>query len=154
VWNAEGTEAVLAPAGGIPRLGIPSREDCLACHEGAPVPILGYSAVQLGDTIAARTAEERAALGYLHGNCGHCHNESALEATGLYFAQSAAAPQRSAARTRESLAARADEIVRRLESNNAYVRMPPLGVSIADANGAAAIHRYLEQLDSPSRRTQ
>lgn len=154
VWNAEGTEAVLAPEEGIARLGIPSRADCLACHEGAPVPILGYSAVQLGHTIAARTPEEAAALGYLHGNCGHCHNESALGATGLHFAQSAAAPLRSADRARESLAGRASEITRRIQSNNPYVRMPPLGVSLADANGIAVIHRYLEQLDHPPRRSQ
>src|SRR6187549_2587716 len=35
VWNTEGTEATLAPAEGIPKRGIPSRLDCLACHEGA-----------------------------------------------------------------------------------------------------------------------
>src|SRR6186997_368512 len=32
VWNTEGTEATLAPAEGIPKRGIPSRLDCLACH--------------------------------------------------------------------------------------------------------------------------
>ena len=28
--------------------------------------------------IAATDATERSALGYLHGNCGHCHNRSGL----------------------------------------------------------------------------
>ena len=33
-----------APGG---RYAVPSRNDCLACHEGAPVPVLGFSALQL-----------------------------------------------------------------------------------------------------------
>ena len=152
VWNAEGTEARLAPAAGLPERGIPSREDCLACHEGAPVPVLGYSAVQLERTVAGRTREEGAALGYLHGNCGHCHNESALGGTGLFLAQSAADPARSEALARASIAQRPADIARRLQSSNPYVRMPPFGVSIADAGGAAVIQRYLDTLDPPSRR--
>ena len=57
VWNADGTDAVLAPARGIrdlpapkapgARYTIPSEDDCRACHEGAPVPVLGFSALQL-----------------------------------------------------------------------------------------------------------
>ncbi|HEX6362205.1 MAG TPA: hypothetical protein VFZ93_04570, partial [Albitalea sp.] len=57
VWNAEGTDAVLAPAGGIAalpvrgapggRYAVPSVDDCRACHDGAPVPVLGVSALQL-----------------------------------------------------------------------------------------------------------
>jgi len=57
VWNAAGTDAVLAPASGIRELPapeapgahytIPSVDDCRACHDGAPVPVLGFSALQL-----------------------------------------------------------------------------------------------------------
>jgi hypothetical protein len=143
-WNPEGTEATLAPAEGFPKRGIPSRLDCLACHEGAPVPILGYSAVQLEGAIASRAPHERAAMGYLHGNCGHCHNASALEATGLFLAQSAASPERSAAATRASVAGRAAEILRRVRSANPYVRMPPLGVSIADDHGLDSVQRWIQ----------
>ena len=55
-WNAEGTDAVLVPedgavmaAAGAPggRYSVPSRNDCLACHEGPAVPVLGFSALQL-----------------------------------------------------------------------------------------------------------
>jgi hypothetical protein len=152
-WNADGSHAVLAPEEGVPRLGIPSREDCLACHEGARVPILGYSAVQLERTIAARSEVERHALGYLHGNCGHCHNAVALGGTGLHFAQSAAHPLESAELARTSVASRPQEILRRLQSGNPYVRMPPLGVSVTDAEGVAAVQRYIQQPDPASRRT-
>ena len=143
LWNAEGTEATLAPADGVPQRGIPSRQDCVACHEGAPAPILGYSAVQQGAPIDARTPAERAAMGYLHGNCGHCHNANALEATGLFLAQSAAAPHESAERTRESVAERRAEIARRVQSANPYVRMPPLGVTVADTRGLQDVLHWI-----------
>ena len=143
-WNPEGTRATLVPTEGQPKRGIPSRSDCLACHEGAPAPILGFSAVQQQGAIAAQTPRERAAMGYLHGNCGHCHNASALEATGLFLAQSAAAPEESARQTRASVAARAPEILRRVQSPNPYVRMPPLGVTIADAQGLQQIRQWIQ----------
>ena len=55
VWNPEGTEATLAPEGGIRALEladgahyrIPSQSDCRACHEGAAAPLLGFTALQL-----------------------------------------------------------------------------------------------------------
>jgi hypothetical protein len=124
VWTEDGSDAALAPAGGVPALAVrgapngryvvPSEADCRACHEGGATPVLGVSALQLspdrdplaphaelasaGDVdlrrlvalgklrnlppellktpprIAAATPTERAALGYLHGNCAHCHN--------------------------------------------------------------------------------
>jgi mono/diheme cytochrome c family protein len=55
-WNADGIDAVLVPedgaivaAAGAPggRYSVPSRNDCLACHEGPAVPVLGFSALQL-----------------------------------------------------------------------------------------------------------
>jgi hypothetical protein len=55
-WNEDGTDAVLVPedgaivaAAGAPggRYVVPSRTDCLACHEGPAVPVLGFSALQL-----------------------------------------------------------------------------------------------------------
>jgi len=76
---------------------IPSHTDCLYCHVNLPEPPIGFSALQLshappGETLhlladagwlthpATRDylppgdESARAALGYLHGNCGHCHN--------------------------------------------------------------------------------
>ncbi len=57
VWDAEGREALLAPVAGIRDIAvarapgghyaIPAENDCRACHEGAPVPVLGFSALQL-----------------------------------------------------------------------------------------------------------
>lgn len=57
-WNADGTEATLAPADGVSgaadlgsgkQHGIPSRTDCLACHGVTRTRPLGFSALQLSD---------------------------------------------------------------------------------------------------------
>ena len=183
VWNSEGTEARLAPEDGqqvildrphvIPakagiqfRYAIPSRADCLACHEGPAVPVLGFTALQLAPSlrdlvergllrhlpkrlldhppqIAASSAAERAGLGYLHGNCGHCHNSHALPAAGLEFSHEAASPVASTERTLASLAGREREALRRLASRNPLVRMPPLGTQVHDAHGIAIVERWL-----------
>lgn len=176
VWNAQGTVAVLAPEDGIAKRRIPSRADCLACHEGAPVPILGYSAVQLSkDAIAGPTHTTRAVLGYLHGNCGHCHNDAALPALDLALAQSAARPQESAVRSLITLVGRhgryrptgASEVRRvrpghagestllaRMKSQDPLVRMPPVGVSVADERAVALIGRWIDHdLKTPTTTT-
>jgi hypothetical protein len=213
VWNAAGTDAILAPDDGarIPissapdgRYAVPSRTDCLACHEGAAVPVLGFTALQLSadrdplaphadaprnDTpdlrslaargwlrnlpaaaltapprIAARSPVERAALGYLHGNCGHCHN-AAGALTGLEFmlAQQADPAARSSEQTLKSLlghssrfrphgsaaaqriaAGDGDSVLTlRMKTDNPLARMPPLGVQVIDADGVALIERWI-----------
>lgn len=141
LWNREGSDATLAPAEGIGK--IPSRADCLACHEGAAVPILGYSAVQLKLSLPA-------ALGYLHGNCGHCHNDAGpLANVDLSLAQRAAAPAESAARTLRSVLARGPGLlVRKMRSRNPLTRMPPLGVTIPDAEGIALVERWIHDLET------
>ena len=111
---------------------------------GPAVPVLGYSAVQLEAMIAARDADTRAALGYLHANCGHCHNASALGGVGLHLAQSARDPAASSRRTLESIdAERAREMLRRLDSDNPYVRMPPVGVRVRDHEGLGPVARWI-----------
>jgi hypothetical protein len=56
LWNAEQTDAVLAPAVGVPnvaeiapgrRHSIPSQTDCLACHGTKPTTALGFNILQL-----------------------------------------------------------------------------------------------------------
>ncbi len=57
-WNEDGTDALLAPAEGLPgaadlgngkRHAIPSRTDCLACHGARATRPLGFNAWQLSD---------------------------------------------------------------------------------------------------------
>ena len=219
-WNREGTQASLAPAGGLQldlgggrRYVIPAEADCRACHEGAASPVLGFSALQLSPdrdrlaphaetppadaldlsalvearwltglpqalidvapAIAARTPEERAALGYLHGNCGHCH-ASPDEAPGavpvaldLAFdvmrpdehAPSVRALTTQLARYRPGAAhattvlaagdAKASVLVQRMRSRAPSAQMPPLGSAVADDDALALIERWVDALPDP-----
>ncbi|HTN48511.1 MAG TPA: hypothetical protein VMK32_03685 [Burkholderiaceae bacterium] len=213
VWNAAGTDAELAPEDGTVvavadapngRYGVPARGDCLACHEGASVPVLGFSALQLSSdrdplaphadakraglldlkVLAARgllrglpqqllaippridapTPVARAALGYLHGNCGHCHNAAgALTGLELVLAQQADASADSAERTLQSLLGHSSRfrpanaeaaqriaaghgssvLTLRMKTDNPLARMPPLGVQVVDTEGVALIERWI-----------
>lgn len=95
--RADGSDADAIPDGEEDALGtahdVPSTMECRGCHRGGADFVLGVGAMQLeraafdawiaegilppgtvwgeppGDEVA------RAALGYLHGNCGHCHND-------------------------------------------------------------------------------
>lgn len=100
-WNEAQTEARAVPEGVIDASGtdhdIPTREQCGDCHSQTRGEILGFSALQLAfdsehldavDLIAENwvtdpieqtlilpgDATAQAALGYLHVNCGTCHN--------------------------------------------------------------------------------
>ena len=62
-WNADGTQATLAPAGGVPNAApltddpngpmhdIPSASDCTTCHGKLPEHILGFDAIQLSHSL-------------------------------------------------------------------------------------------------------
>jgi hypothetical protein len=214
VWDAEGTDARLAPAAGIARLpvartpgeryDIPSQDDCRACHEGSAVPVLGVSALQLSPDrdiaaphaeaarpedvdlrelyhrgllsnlapqlidvpprIAAPSSVARTALGYLHANCGHCHNDGGpLEVLDLVLAQHPVSGSESIARTLHTLISEPSEfraqgldtrvvagrpessvLAMRMRSRDPLLQMPPLGTTIVDAEGLALIERWIQ----------
>jgi hypothetical protein len=218
VWQPDGREAWLAPPRGqvlalatAPggRYEVPGRGDCLACHDGAAVPVLGFGALQLSPDrdplaphrepprqpdldlpalvrlgllrglpaallaapprIAAADARERAALGYLHGNCAHCHNDDGNPApVALRLAQSVADPAGGLKRVRDSLIGAASRyqptvvdaddddwpvvqpgrpshsvLTVRLRSRQPQAQMPPLGTRIADEAALALVERWI-----------
>lgn len=199
VWDADGRDARLAPARGVPalpvagapggRYAVPSRTDCTACHEGAAVPVLGVGAFQLAadlpalvqrgwlrrlppawrdapPRIAAADLTERAVLGYLHGNCGHCHNDNGAPVpVRLMLAQSAADPAGSAQRALRSLVDAPSRyrppgfgpdarvvvpgrpqdsvLVARMQSRHLQVQMPPLGTQLPDTEGLALVTSWI-----------
>jgi hypothetical protein len=216
--NVDGRDAVLAPqegatveAGPTGRYVVPSRTDCLACHEGPAVPVLGFSALQLSPDrdpfaphaggaaaehvdlarlvatgrivnlpsallaepprIRAATPAARAALGYLHGNCGHCHDPAgALDGLDLALAQRADPQADSVERTRSSLLDResryrprgaastrrvaldpgeASTLILRLRATSPLARMPPLGVQVVDDAGVALVERWIAEIVAP-----
>jgi mono/diheme cytochrome c family protein len=88
VWNDDESDATFIPGGednlrGTPH-DAPSSDTCWRCHVGEAGHVLGFSALQLGDVSAlplsnpppagTMYAAPNAAEGYLHANCGHCHN--------------------------------------------------------------------------------
>jgi hypothetical protein len=99
VWSEDQSDARLEKDGVIDLFGtphdVPKQKDCIACHAGEDSGTLGFSAIQLSESgMLARlerrgllsdppgrtfalpgTEVERAAIGSLHANCGHCHSE-------------------------------------------------------------------------------
>jgi mono/diheme cytochrome c family protein len=217
IWNEAGTNATLAPAAGVRGLlvapdvrhNIPGEEDCRACHEGAAVPVLGFSALQLSPDrdplaphadafsqtdlrglvarglvrnlpqslvdaaprISASSAVERAALGYLHGNCGHCHNaDGSPVPVDARLAHDVSLGAKSSEQVLRSLLdaptrfrapglphdarvvvpgrPEASTLLWRIRSTNPQTRMPPLGVQQLDHEALALLERWINERSS------
>lgn len=216
VWNEAGTDAVLAPAQGLPghassvapggRYDIPAQDDCRACHEGGRSTVLGFSTLQLspdrdplaphgtapspGDVdlrslaamgvlrnlpqalldtpprIPAVAPVARAALGYLHGNCGHCHNDTdAAPPVDVRLNQDGS--RADLARAWRSLTqgrtqfrqpghapaaaivpgdAPASVLAARMRSRAPATQMPPLGTRLPDLEGLALVELWIDSL--------
>jgi hypothetical protein len=220
VWNDQQTDAMLAPAEGIPalrvpgapggRYAIPGEGECRACHEGGAVPVLGASTLQLSPErdpgaphaesrkaseadlatlvergwlrnlppsmlsnpprIAGTSPIERAALGYLHGNCGHCHNDSsAAPPVGVLLAQDGSlhgkarvmrtligAPSRFRGHGLAAAAPlvapglpQASVLLARMRSRDPQAQMPPIGTRTADRQAIELIEAWIAQLQLP-----
>ncbi len=105
VWRADGSDAEAAPDGvrgaSGTRHDAPSRLGCQLCHTDVRDALIGVSALQLStpadngflrklvaegrlstpparDFQAPGSGAVQEALGHIHGNCGHCHNERAV----------------------------------------------------------------------------
>jgi hypothetical protein len=87
IWNDDESDAVFEKDGQENIRGTmhdaPSADTCWKCHIGEPGRVLGFSALQLPSLdglpldppqTGQPYAAPNAALGYLHANCGHCHN--------------------------------------------------------------------------------
>jgi hypothetical protein len=205
VWSADGTTATLAPASGMEsveiapgvRHKIPSLADCRACHASSPMPVLGFSALQLspdrdpnaphreqagGVDLPALVAAgrvrglapehlatpprlpgpplERAALGYLHANCGGCHRDDGPLATvGMVLAHSIEAPgaaRRTAVGQPSQFMAPALRVApgahgrsvlfARMSARTPLEQMPPLGTQLVDAEATRLLADWIDQL--------
>jgi hypothetical protein len=190
VWNAGGSEAVLREEGAANVLGtehdVPPGRACLSCHGGEPGRILGFSALQLPPALLERlvmegrlsprpllatfaaSSEVRAALGYLHANCGHCHSENGLafrdvdlvlrrhadeatpEQTAIYrttVGVELARRTETGAVTRVVPGRPEDSgLLVRLRAGGARERMPPLGTERVDPSGSSRIETWITGL--------
>jgi hypothetical protein len=124
--------------------------------------------------IAARSSTERAALGYLHGNCGHCHNEQGpLQNVGLFLrhafetkAQLAVASTVGRAVRKPAPGQSSDAVLRvdpghpersalmqRAGSRYPALQMPPLGTELVDDEALALLRRWIAEADGLDRKT-
>jgi hypothetical protein len=118
--------------------------------------------------IAARTPVERAALGYLHANCGHCHDRGGSAADGVpvdLSLRQRVAPHATTPPAAALLAAGArygggghdgllvpgdpagSLLLQRMQTRNPYAQMPPLGTRLADPEGTALVARWIAELE-------
>jgi mono/diheme cytochrome c family protein len=126
--------------------------------------------------IAADTPLERAALGYLHANCGHCHNATGTQvpvrltlmqrvddprasrddALRSMLEASRYRPPRFGDEARSVVAGDADHSVlaARMASRDPRVQMPPLGTQVPDAQGLALVAQWINQLSPSSQEPQ
>lgn len=186
VWNDDDSDAIASPTGFVDTRGtshnVPGAGECVGCHGGRPSFVLGVSAIQLSfarepgvldlvdlndlgllsDSAPAPfdvpgDDDEHAALGYLHANCGHCHNQTrpgddiakcmdpnnSLDfflSVGSLDAVEDTATFRTARRNGSSMLDRA-------ASRRLFFRMPPLGSELVDREGLAVLRRWIEGLD-------
>lgn len=183
-WNDEGTEAtrvaidaaeeVAITVDGEPAThAIPSRRQCITCHESAPAVWLGFGPYQrsaeLADALGARLdgpASEPAtvatgdplsdeALRYFQGNCVHCHNGIPGPANAFDLRPEVALANLVDQPTAGSAAEagirvlpgdpEASVLFRSVAGLN-ELPMPPVGVSQRDDAAVAMLRRWIESL--------
>jgi hypothetical protein len=116
--------------------------------------------------IAAASPTERAALGYLHANCSHCHNSSGVQVPlPLTLAQSVSDPLATLHKVLHSMVdapsryrlrgtggeaqvvapgdPAASVLAVRMQSRNPQVQMPPLGTNAPDPEGLALVYQWI-----------
>jgi hypothetical protein len=178
----------------------PPTKDCGACHRGEAGRVLGFSALQLShasDTSEALgptlqelataqllstppadatfavpgDATTRAALGYLHANCGHCHNLHGTAWPDTQMILRLDVGERDPATSNVVVTTlnkaltywRGGDITARLvpghpEASAIYARMnrrgkdqmPPLATEILDDSGLATVQAWIASLATPT----
>jgi hypothetical protein len=199
IWSEDQRKATAAPYGAVDAAhtlhNVPAASECAACHGGRKSFVLGFSAIQLsspkpGELGLATLADagmlsdaperaytlpgselERAALGYLHANCGSCHNqdrpahggarcfdpENDLDFTLSVHALDAPANTAtyrtavgSAIKPGHPGKSRLIELVtQRGFGGPAVKQMPPLATERVDHDGVGLLERWIRQLGAP-----
>jgi hypothetical protein len=130
--------------------------------------LVGFPTQEAQPRIGARSPTERAALGYMHGNCGHCHNDQgSLRNIGLYLRHVLGARTEQAAATtigypvkKPAPGQSPDAVMRvapgrpeqsglkqRVASRYPALQMPPLGTEVVDQEAVALLQRWISEMD-------
>ncbi len=197
LWNDDATEATAVKNGAQNVHGtthdVPGEGACDSCHEGRPDFLLGVSAIQLahggsGTTLGSLAAAglltdppdrdlappddaEWDALGYLHANCGNCHNPQSLvwgrveldlwltaaevggaaSATSSYQSNVGVAITESVVGSAITLRIAPGQpaqsmLIERMKTRGSELAMPPTASEQVDEDGVAAISAWIEDL--------
>jgi hypothetical protein len=194
VWSPDGLDAIAAPDGAEDARGtphdVPASAECMGCHGGRRSRVLGFSALQLagqaepgemdlagasragwlsqppaGELALPGDETERAALGYLHANCSHCHNQDRPPSqsgrcfdprNGLDFFLASdhlgAVAETATYRTVVGKAitpGRPDDskLVELLSHRGFFRQMPPLATEEVDATAVALVRRWIAGME-------
>lgn len=147
---------------------VPSRTDCLSCHGSAPSFILGFNELQLNAPITGGAnaqlteldnagwfstplpatpaeivgdADTRAVVGYIQGNCVHCHHPGGIFDLTYpnFFGKTVNVTGPSGA----TLIVPQDPSASALYSRFATGSMPPLGVQLLDEAARTMIEDWI-----------
>jgi hypothetical protein len=191
IWNDAGDDALkqlvtAEDVAGTPH-DVPGAAECQACHGGRRDFTLGFSATQLdldtrAELFAAGVLSDPVeseiqldatlweGLGYLHGNCSHCHNSGRNQQAQATDCYTLADDDNFDATLPANLAAIEDapvlltgsfllgttqdsDVLDRMSSRNQSLQnpsMPPLGTEIVDPEGISAVEALIEELDLPA----
>jgi hypothetical protein len=153
-------ESAAVPVLGFSALQLSPDRDPLAPHADtlSDVDIDGLVARGLIKNLPRRAARsrieasspiERASLGYLHGNCGHCHNDSEGRVpVDLTLAQSVVGGAAHSDRVLRSLLNVRSRFLARVSSRNPQKQMPPLGTRLIDVEALALLERWIAEKSS------
>lgn len=168
-WDDAGTEAelldlkrsqtreVLSDDDEVVEHAIPSKLECRQCHESASSEVLGINALQQRELSGHGPLTTRV-LGYLVGNCVHCHNGSNGAASSFDLRPDVALQNLVDRPTESSATAdgirvvpgKPEESVMFLGvkgSSDLEVKdMPPLGVALRDASAITLLESWITAL--------
>jgi hypothetical protein len=193
VWDQSGDDAIATPLGATDAHAtdhdVPAAAQCFGCHGGRRSFILGFSAIQLANAalpgeldldgliregrlssppttppVVPGNPVEVAALGYFHGNCSHCHNQTRPERSGsrcfdpqneydftLIVAQlgslaSTPAYQTVVGEAVEPGAPDDSRLIELMSTRGGSLQMPPLATEKVDSSAVQSIRQWIEGL--------
>jgi len=164
VWSPDGRDATATPAGARNALGttheVPAAGECEACHGGRKSYVLGYSAVQLGQIAIPGDPADHDALGYLHANCSHCHNQARPSRDGArcfdpnneldfrVLANGGAPAARTARAMGEIVpgAPNQSRLIGLVSHRERHKQMPPLATNEVDAHGVELLSAWIARM--------
>lgn len=195
IWRPDGSDAALATEGASNILGtnhdVPSQTQCGTCHRGEVGRALGFSALQLsgaGDGLRLADLSDvldhpvadytipgdqptRDALGTLHANCGHCHNERGAARPDVNMTLQLDLIATTPAETtvwkhtvgvdltkyqRPGVTKRivpgtpgASAVILRMASRVRGEQMPPFGTEVVDGTAMSAVANWIDALTVP-----